>query len=513
MSLPYQCVTALGQTGMIVAARGTIVFTFGVEGSLLASWEHPATQRKPLSGGNVTEDGATEIIGDDEGSSPAKKRKVETSDGVHAVVAASRDEQEPAQGEANGNDQKKTKKGRHATRPSDYKGQDQPYVNILRTTSNGSHVVAVTAADKAVWVFEHDGRGQLKQLSQRSMPKRPCDLAVTADDKTILVADKFGDVYSLPLIPSSEPEGFATQAPNVTTLPQNLASKGANSLTVHSQRNRKALVDQERQRQLNPQPKTKEGPTFVHELLIGHVSMLTAVTVASAEGKPYILTADRDEHIRVSRGIPQAYVIENFCLGHRSFINALCLPRPNVLVSGGGDNELYVWDWRVAVLREKVDLLGHVQKVVPEASKVAISRLVSSEGGWVMVICERVPAAFVFRLVDDKLMFTQTLELPGNVLDLDIVPNPEKPAGLVVGIDNADSQLTAFQFVDERWEPSSIQYQPTDIKGLEAPRAELDDLFYNAEKLRKIDQPYGDEEGETPAPDSEAAGTPADQVA
>lgn len=223
-------------------------------------------------------------------------------------------------------------------------------------------------------------------MLSRCMPKRPCDLAVTSDDSTILVADKFGDVYSLPLIPTDNVEAAQPSKPIQSSLTER---KGANNLTVHSQRNLKSLIDQERQRQLNPQPKTKMAPTFVHDLLIGHVSMLTSVAVATAEGKPYILTADRDEHIRVSRGIPQTYVIENFCLGHESFINALTLPQPDVLVSGGGDDELYVWDWRAGLLKEKVDLLSHVQQVSPTSSKVAVSQLVSSEDGWVLVACER----------------------------------------------------------------------------------------------------------------------------
>jgi tRNA (guanine-N(7)-)-methyltransferase subunit TRM82 len=222
------------------------------------------------------------------------------------------------------------------------------------------------------------------------MPKRPCDLAVTSDDKTILVADKFGDVYSMPLIPTDE---AAVESGAAITTPkgyQPMPSKGADNLTVHTQRNLKALIDQERQRQSNPQPKTKEAPKFAHELLIGHVSMLTAIAVAEdAQRRPYILTADRDEHIRVSRGIPQAHVIQEFCLGHGAFVNALCLPRPGVLVSGGGDDELYAWDWLSGVLKGKTDLLGRVRQVVPEAAKVAVSRLVASADGWVMAICER----------------------------------------------------------------------------------------------------------------------------
>ena len=40
------------------------------------------------------------------------------------------------------------------------------------------------------------------------MPKRPCAIALTADDSQILSADKFGDVYSLPLLPIEEDEEY-----------------------------------------------------------------------------------------------------------------------------------------------------------------------------------------------------------------------------------------------------------------------------------------------------------------
>tara|TARA_R110002060_G_scaffold25040_2_gene34123 strand:+ start:1433 stop:2161 length:729 start_codon:yes stop_codon:yes gene_type:complete len=200
------------------------------------------------------------------------------------------------------------------------------------------------------------------------MPKRPCSITITADSKTIISADKFGDVYSLPLIPSpaisSNAPILASQTPEPSTAAKPFVP-AANELTIHSQRNRKALENQKRQ---TNRPTEKAEPTFEHKLLLGHVSMLTDVALVAVEGRDYIVTADRDEHIRVSRGIPHAHIIEGFCLGHTEFITRLCFPgsRPGVLISGGGEDELYVWEWLAGRIVGKVDLKGHVDEVRKE---------------------------------------------------------------------------------------------------------------------------------------------------
>jgi tRNA (guanine-N(7)-)-methyltransferase subunit TRM82 len=202
------------------------------------------------------------------------------------------------------------------------------------------------------------------------MPKRPSSIAITQDSTTILSADKFGDVYSLPLIPTQD-EYSRSFIPAV----DKPFKPSANELTIHSQRNRIALENQKRHHNTTPK---NQLPTFEHTLLLGHVSLLTDLKLANLEGKTYIITADRDEHIRVSRGIPQAHIIERFCLGHKEFVSRLCVPetRPEILVSGGGDEEIFVWDWRNAELLCKVDLRGHVREIVgdePKEGKIAVS--------------------------------------------------------------------------------------------------------------------------------------------
>lgn len=248
------------------------------------------------------------------------------------------------------------------------------------------------------------------------MPKRPCSLVTTPDGQTILSADKFGDVYSVPLIPPQDPPAAAQQskedspaaappspAPPETKVP---FKSQANELTVHTKRNRQALLDQQVSAQSSKRggAQKAEVAAFERTLLLGHVSLLTAVALGhDARRRPYIITADRDEHIRVSRGTKeQAHVTEAFCMGHGEFVNRLCVPEAeglgDLLVSGGGDPELFIWRWAEGKLLARAPLLSVVRGVLPESSKLAVTGVCcwegrpveGTEGGaTILVICER----------------------------------------------------------------------------------------------------------------------------
>lgn len=229
------------------------------------------------------------------------------------------------------------------------------------------------------------------------MPKRPSSIII-APDSQIICADKFGDVYSLPILVSEDP------VPKATVLKQSISKPAATTLTVHSKGNRQALANQQRQIELakgeqDGNASTSEEPAFELTLLLGHVSMLTNVTLGESDGRKYLLTADRDEHIRVSRFIPQTHVIHGYCLGHNQFIGDMVIPtaRKDILISGGGDENLFVWDWVNGKYLSKADVLASAKTIAPDATNVAISGLRSlqytSESGsesltYIIAICE-----------------------------------------------------------------------------------------------------------------------------
>ncbi|KAI9193091.1 WD40-repeat-containing domain protein [Polychytrium aggregatum] len=79
-------------------------------------------------------------------------------------------------------------------------------------------------------------------------------------------------------------------------------------------------------------------------LLLGHVSIILDLALSPC-GK-YIITADRDEKIRVTH-YPHSYDIQSFCLGHNEFVSTIAIPAwaPKTLLSGGGDPYLIAWNY------------------------------------------------------------------------------------------------------------------------------------------------------------------------
>ncbi|KAK0733436.1 hypothetical protein B0T26DRAFT_19797 [Lasiosphaeria miniovina] len=463
MALPYHMLKVCGD--ILFAARGSSIHSFNLNLEPLGTWKYPVQQASGPSAPSHSQQPREPPA--PQSKPPSKRRKLEA--GQEPVINsqdadADADQETPQPGNRR---RRRNKSGSHE--PSYSSPHDVPFIHELSATTDGRHIVAITGSDKTIWVFEHDGAGNLKELSRRMMPKRPCSIAITPNNQTILSADKFGDVYALPLIPTpadekkeqhllpqqpqDESKDTTAATAQAQAQAQALFKPQANEFTVHTKRNLMALENQKLALQLKTAEEkhaaaaAANGAEFEHTLLLGHVSMLTAVVVATAGPREFIITADRDEHIRLSRGrLDQAHIIEGFCLGHDDFVSRLCVPpgRPELLISGGGGDHLFVWDWADGTLLSKANILEHAHDaaVVPtttttpgesdetETKKIAVSRLyacqlVEEDGAvanWVFVVSERVPAVFCYSLHAgaSTLQHHQTIATPGGAFPLDV---------------------------------------------------------------------------------------------
>ena len=230
------------------------------------------------------------------------------------------------------------------------------------------------------------------------MPKRPCSITLNTDEDSIMCGDKFGDVYVLPLreIPNeADSSSIVAQPMEGRTAPtEKKFVPAANNLTIHTQTNQRALLNQ--QNAANKRTE-KKALSFTHQLLLGHVSLLTdlvyvaliELSESGSKRQDYIITADRDEHIRVSRGPPQSHIIESYCLGHTSFVSKLCVPKwkESILISGGGDSFLLLWDWAVGLALQKIEIATLLdvhrppKNTVSTDAKTRISPYATSDNG------------------------------------------------------------------------------------------------------------------------------------
>ncbi|KAL7492901.1 hypothetical protein ACHAWT_002020 [Skeletonema menzelii] len=101
-------------------------------------------------------------------------------------------------------------------------------------------------------------------------------------------------------------------------------------------------------------------------LLLGHTaSMLTGLNVVSSDSEQqFILTADRDEKVRVSN-FPETHVIHGYLLGHASFISCMdaISNERSLCLTGSGDGTSRLWDYKTC---KEVGMLPVVIKKATE---------------------------------------------------------------------------------------------------------------------------------------------------
>jgi tRNA (guanine-N(7)-)-methyltransferase subunit TRM82 len=197
--------------------------------------------------------------------------------------------------------------------------------------------------------------------------------------------------------------------------------------------------------EVDPQDPGREA-----RLLLGHLSMLLDLRV-SLDGR-FVITADRDEKIRVSR-FPNSYNIHNFCLGHLDFVTSLSVLSDSLLVSGSGDGTVRLWRFlegqQVAsrdVFRDvpdKEDPVGAVERLKVDTAEAkgsprgeppaqpAVVSVLGLKSSLFVAQVEGFNGVLIygikFSILNNsaKVVLKQSLPLDEHLLDLDFDPSSE----------------------------------------------------------------------------------------
>ncbi|KAK1218334.1 tRNA (guanine-N(7)-)-methyltransferase non-catalytic subunit trm82 [Marasmius sp. AFHP31] len=236
-------------------------------------------------------------------------------------------------------------------------------IRFIAVDKSWTHLLTFSD-DKTLKVWRVEG---LELLHERELPKRPTSAAFTKDGQTIVVADKFGDVFSYPLHPAppvEEPTQPQEEEKEESQPAEVIVTEPEQKPTTKGKRKRKPKNPNHHENPPHARDSVESHTnTSGGTLVLGHTSLLTAFLFSQDE--KYIITTDRDEHVRVS-WYPQGYVIESFCLGCSRFVSCLHIPKsqPSVLVSGGGDPEIKVWDWHSGQLKHNIPVFDHVKEYI-----------------------------------------------------------------------------------------------------------------------------------------------------
>ncbi|XP_007241807.3 tRNA (guanine-N(7)-)-methyltransferase non-catalytic subunit wdr4 isoform X1 [Astyanax mexicanus] len=287
------------------------------------------------------------------------------------------------------------------------------------TISTSGNYAALTDDNKRLILFRTQPSWQC--ISTRWVVRRCTSLMFSQAEDELFVADKSGDVYSFSV--------------------------------------------------LEPQ---KQG-----ELKLGHLSMLLAITLSPDD--KYIITADRDEKIRVSlRQSP--YNIQAFCLGHTEFVSTLFVPtgHPEWLLSGSGDGTLKLWHYETGRRLQSINMkqLGFSQSSETDAEKpqrFAVSRIISSPNGrHVAVQCERFPSIQLFEVKDgseELLIPTEKLTLPHAPWDMAF----DSEGRLWVLLQNKDVTVLLYTYSQDCWK--QIDSESADLQRVEEALSTQWDFF------------------------------------
>ncbi|KAE8299033.1 tRNA (guanine-N(7)-)-methyltransferase non-catalytic subunit wdr4 [Larimichthys crocea] len=176
----------------------------------------------------------------------------------------------------------------------------------------------------------------------------------------------------------------------------------------------------------------------------------------------YVITADRDEKIRVSH-LRSPYNIQSFCLGHQQFVSALLVPsgRPRWLLSGSGDGTVKLWEYESGRKLQSCELEESTHRRVSTLQFFSVDE--DSE---------------------DKLLPHSRLVLPHCPLDVTF-----DPAGRLWALMDCDDEpIRVYSHRRDRWEPDAES--PELNRVCETFRPHWDTLEASARSSSRFDHLY-----------------------
>ncbi|XP_031521637.1 tRNA (guanine-N(7)-)-methyltransferase non-catalytic subunit WDR4 isoform X4 [Papio anubis] len=299
----------------------------------------------------------------------------------------------------------------------------------------GSRFLATSTAssdDDSLFIYDCSAAEKKSQENKGTVARRCTALTFIASEEKVLVADKSGDVYSFSVL---EPHGCG-------------------------------------------------------HLELGHLSMLLDVAVSPDDR--FILTADRDEKIRVSWAAAP-HSIESFCLGHTEFVSRISVvpTQPGLLLSSSGDGTLRLWEYRSGRQLHCCHLASLQELVDPQApQRFAASRIAFwCQENCVALLCDGTPVVYIFQLDArrQQLVYRQQLALQHQVWDVAF----EETQGLWVLQDCQEAPLVLYRPVGGQWQSVPESAVLKKISGvLRGNWAMLEGLFLSTvDHLRAICRP------------------------
>ncbi|EGC30981.1 hypothetical protein DICPUDRAFT_6958, partial [Dictyostelium purpureum] len=270
--------------------------------------------------------------------------------------------------------------------------------------SKDNRFVVTSSSDKLIKLWDTT---DFKNYKTINVNKKIICATLNKDDSEILVSDKCGDVFRFSLVDDSK-----------------------NAIAVESSDKSNKHDDRENDK----------------NLAFGHYSSIVDIQFTKCFN--YLLSADRDEKIRVSH-YPNCFDIERFCLSHSKYITKVLVfsNKPELMVSGSGDGTIKLWDWKSGKCLQTVDFNDK------QAGAITIPQCYNASSNQLFVTVEDTPIVYVLTL--NGLQFStdiKSVTVEGPAVAVDLVKEntllvslfkTEKESNLVNAIDLESLQVVS----------------------------------------------------------------------